>query len=107
MSKTIICDICGRTYDDSHVISPSMFRFKRYGYRLFHKIEYAELTDFDICSCRLKELQKNKKGNATSDAKMAQKILWERNGNGFNTDLCNRACGSKHFASPDRMNGYK
>lgn len=44
MSKTIICDICGRTYDDSHVISPPMFRFKRYSYRIFHKIEYAELT---------------------------------------------------------------
>lgn len=59
MSKTIICDICGRTYDDSHVISPPMFRFKRYSYRISHKIEYAELTDFDICGCCLKELQKN------------------------------------------------
>lgn len=59
MSKTIICDICGRTYDDSRAISPPMFRFKRYSYRLFHKIEYVELTDFDICSCCLKELQKN------------------------------------------------
>lgn len=66
--------------------------------------EIKNLTDAELKEL---SLQKNKKGNATCDAKMAQKILWERNGNGFNTDLCNRAYGSKHFASPDRMNGYK
>ena len=52
-------------------------------------------------------LQKNKKGNATSDAKKAQKILWERDGRGFNTGLCDSPYGSKRFASSDELNGYK
>lgn len=51
--------------------------------------------------------RKNKKGNATSDAKKAQEILWKRNGRGFNTGLCHNPYGSKRFASADSMNGYK
>lgn len=66
--------------------------------------EIKNLTDAEL---RELSLQKNKKSNATSDAKMAQKILWERNGNGFDTGLCNHTYGSKHFASADRMNSYK
>lgn len=66
--------------------------------------EIKNLTDAELKEL---SLQKNKKGNATCDAKMAQKILWERNGNSFNTGLCNRTYGSKRFASSDRMNGYK
>ena len=66
--------------------------------------EIKNLTDTEI---RELSLQKNKKGNATCDAKIAQKILWERNGSGFNTGLCDCPYGSKRFASSDKMNGYK
>lgn len=66
--------------------------------------EIRDLTDAEI---RELSLHKNKKGNATSDAKKAQKILWERDGRGFNTGLCNNPYGSKRFASADKLNGYK
>lgn len=66
--------------------------------------EIRHLTDAEI---RELSLQKNKKGNATSDAKKAQEILWKRSGRGFNTGLCHDPYGSKRFASADSMNGYK
>lgn len=66
--------------------------------------EIKHMTDAEI---RELSLQKNKKGNATTDAKKAQEILWKRSGSGFNTGLSHNPYGSKCFASADSMNGYK
>lgn len=57
----------------------------------------------------LKEIakQKNKKGNATSEAKKAQEILWQRSDYAFGNRLCRDPYGSKCFASADQMTGWK
>lgn len=56
----------------------------------------------------LKEIakRKGKKGNATTDAKKAQEILYERNGEPFSSRLCQDLYGSKCFASADTITGW-
>lgn len=61
-----------------------------------------ELREMPEEELRKLSLQKNKKGNATSDALQAQQILWERSGCCLNNHLCRWKYGSKKFADdPD------
>lgn len=66
-----------------------------------------ELRSLSEAELRELSMQKNKKGNATTDTKKAQKLLWENHGSGFNTGIRQCTYGTKKFASADSMNGYK
>lgn len=57
----------------------------------------------------LKEIakEKNKKGNASSNAKIAQKVLWERSGRPFNNGLSLDPFGSKHFVTANKMTDWE
>ena len=66
--------------------------------------EFNAMTDEEL---RELSLQKNKKGNATSDALTAQRILWARSGCGFNQrgGIISVGSGntcSKHYAYKER-----
>lgn len=62
-----------------------------------------------LSDAELKEIakEKGKKGNASTKAKTAQKILWERSGNPYNSNLYRDPYGSKDFRTADKMNGWE
>ena len=50
--------------------------------------------------------EKGRKGNASRAAKSAQKVLWERSGQGFSGNLRQGTYGTKSFRTADQRTGW-